>query len=128
MKKSSSLKPISMINMIPLIDIILVLLFVFMISIPFLLINQLPINLSKTDTVRSALKETPSTMLFIDQQGRYFFNPHHFVSISEIKAEIKKQEIKKISIAADKNAHYGPVIQLISFLHNIHISSINLVL
>lgn len=124
---SKLLKPISMINMIPLIDIFLVLLVVFMISIPFLLINQLPINLSKTNTAGSNLKKTPSTMLFVDQQGRYFFHPNHFISMSEIQADIKKQHLKKLSIAADKKVRYGAVIQLISFLHETHIQTINLV-
>ena len=114
-----------MINMIPLIDIFLVLLVVFMISIPFLLTTHLPINLAKTNA--GTMHHQKQKTIYIDATGHYFFKKNKFVSLNDISKTISQEKLNQLSIAADQNVQYQKVIQLIAFLHQHKIQTINLV-
>ncbi len=115
-----------MMNMIPLIDIFLVLLVVFMISIPFLLLNQMSVNLAKTNA-GATHHVTKQKTIYVDASGHYFFTKNNFVSFDDISKTISRGKLNQVSIAADKNVQYQKVIQLIAFLHQNHIQTINLV-
>ena len=122
------LQPIAMINMIPFIDIILVLLFVFMISIPFLLMNQLPINLAKTNSAPAASQQKKiDHIVYIDSMGHYFLKKNDFLSLSKIQQLIQQQHIDNFSIYADAHVQYSSVIRLISFFNQQGVKQINLV-
>lgn len=112
--------------MIPLIDIFLVLLIVFMISIPFLLLNQMSVNLAKTNAGVAHQVQKQKT-IYVDATGHYFFTNNNFLSMNDISKIISQQKLNQLSIAADKDVQYQKVIQLIAFLHDHNIQTINLV-
>ena len=60
------------INVVPYIDVMLVLLIIFMVLSP-LLIQGIEVNLPQTDTTRMATKNEP-LVISIDQNGNYFMN------------------------------------------------------
>lgn len=115
-----------MINMIPLIDIFLVLLIVFMISIPFLLLNQMSVNLAKTNAgaTQQVIKQKT---IYVDAAGDYYFSKNNFLSMNDISKIISQEKLNQLSIAADKTVQYQKVIQLIAFLHQNNIQTISLV-
>ena len=74
------------INVVPYIDVMLVLLIIFMVLSP-LLIQGIDVNLPKTDTTKMTIQNEP-LVVSIDQNGNYFLNlgeEEIAISIDELK-------------------------------------------
>ena len=74
------------INVVPYIDVMLVLLIIFMVLSP-LLIQGIEVNLPKTDTTKMTIQNEP-LVVSIDQNGNYFLNlgeEEIAISLNELK-------------------------------------------
>ena len=84
------------INVVPYIDVMLVLLIIFMVLSP-LLIQGIDVNLPKTDTTKMTIQNEP-LVISIDQNGNYFLN------LGEEEIAISLDELKdKAFIIFDAN-------------------------
>jgi|TARA_Y100000991_G_C21920340_1_gene326220 biopolymer transport protein TolR len=84
------------INVVPYIDVMLVLLIIFMVLSP-LLIQGIDVNLPKTDTTKMTIQNEP-LVVSIDQNGNYFLN------LGEEEIAISLDELKdKAFIIFDAN-------------------------
>ncbi|MDA9966100.1 biopolymer transporter ExbD [Gammaproteobacteria bacterium] len=78
------------INVVPYIDVMLVLLIIFMVLSP-LLIQGIEVNLPKTDTTKMSISSEP-LVISIDAKGEYFLNLGEEqlpISLMELKSKAK---------------------------------------
>ena len=109
--------PISGINIVPFVDIILVVLIVFMVVAPFVTKPSIPVNLP---TAKSGSKTPFSPFnIVIDPQGKIFLNGKN-VSDEEVSQEakisLKSDERTQAIISADKNVPHGRVVKIIDLI------------
>lgn len=104
--------PMAEINVTPLVDVMLVLLIVFMITMP-VLTHSIPLQLpvareEKTDEI----KPQKPVRLAINTHGEYFLDEKQ-VSLDELKSVLKQQHTNNpdliLAIAADKGVAYESV-------------------
>lgn len=103
------------INIIPLVDVMLVLLIIFMVAAP-LSISGIKVQLPKSRA--SGIKvEEKKLILSIDRSGHYFVDKVR-VNAGDLEAKLqaifKIREKKEIYIRADKEVAYGHVIDAMS--------------
>ena len=111
---SSADEPLSEINIVPFVDIILVILIIFMVTTPLILRPALNVNLPKA---ASGKDTTPSSLsITISKSGVIFFNGKKLGSLEELKAKAKSLSSKnpKIQavISADKDVSHGQVVEV----------------
>ncbi len=107
-------EPISEINIVPFVDIILVVLIIFMVTTPLIMKPSISVNLPKAE---SGDDTTPSEMsISITKDGSVSLNgqPADEKSIHEYASQtvLKKPEVQAI-IAADKDVSHGQVVSII---------------
>ena len=78
------------INVVPYIDVMLVLLIIFMVLSP-LLIQGIEVNLPKTDTTKMSVQNEP-LVISINSDGKYFIN------VGEESLSIDLEELKRLSL------------------------------
>lgn len=100
------------INMIPLIDVSLVLLIIFMIMTPFLVQSQLKVQLPKA-TAQAPTPDQEALSLQVLQNGTYLLN-NHPVRESRLEQELSlflpRPEKQAILIQADKDVPFQYVV------------------
>lgn len=114
--------PMSDINVTPLVDVMLVLLIVFMITMPVLthsLTINLPVSSSKTQEEKSDNSKVKVVTVAIDKSGQYAFGAesNKVISLDEIKtkfAEIATDNPEQIvAVSADKGAPYEYIVKVL---------------
>ncbi len=108
---------VSEINIIPFVDIVLVILIIFLIVSPAFINPGFDINLPKAETAQQP--ENVKALLTIDIDGKIYLNRKLLKKTTlkqELEKFIKKDKNTKIVIAADKNVAHGNVISLIDFV------------
>jgi len=107
--------PMAEINVVPLVDVMLVLLVIFIITAP-LLTNAVKIDLPKISSHPNITK--PDHVEFaIREDGRFFWNGEQVEKASlpeRFAREAKKQPQPELHIRADRLAHYELVAQVMS--------------
>ena len=100
------------INMTPLVDVMLVLLIIFIITVPVMK-HAIQVELPQASSERQNLK--PETIqLSVDAQGGYFLNQTAVteeVLVSQLQAEAAKQPQPELHIRGDKAVRYEFVAQ-----------------
>jgi biopolymer transport protein ExbD len=100
------------INMTPLVDVMLVLLIIFIITIPVMK-HAVNIDLPRaTNQVQDAKPET--IRLSVDAQGDYFWNENKLADadlVPRLTAEAAKEPQPELHIRGDKNVRYERVAQ-----------------
>ena len=111
-------QPIAEINIVPFVDIILVILIIFMVTAPFVLKTGFSLDLPKANSAE-AIKSTTKLNITISTDGRLLLNGA-FVSATEIedklKQHISKAEDTHVVISADQNVLHGKVISVINMV------------
>jgi biopolymer transport protein ExbD len=108
---------ISDINVVPLVDIILVVLIIFMVTAPMIMKPSINVNLPKT---ASGDKTTPSQLaISLSSDGKTLLNGQ--VSSDEMISQKAKQEFEKnpeiqAIITADKDVPHGRVMTVIDVI------------
>jgi len=102
---------VSEINTTPLVDVMLVLLIIFLITIP-VAIHSIPVNLPKEANQPQQSKPEHIT-LSVSRDGDIYWNelrlPSQEVLLERLKAESVKPVQPEIAIRGDAKAHYEPV-------------------
>lgn len=103
------------INIIPLVDVMLVMLIIFMVTAP-LSLTTIKVNLPTSKSTNQDLSESPM-ILSIDDQGRYFLGKiivERKTLQQRLNAIFANRGQKILYIHADKSIKYGEVIKAMS--------------
>ena len=117
-------QPLSEINMIPMIDVMLVLLIVFMITAP-LLTNAVKLDLPEASSQANQPKQDDIS-LSIDGAGKMYWNDKPvdeaalIVQMSAV--DQKAQELPEIQLRIDKSVEYGTIARVMALAsqHRLH--------
>ena len=127
-------RAMSDINVVPYIDVMLVLLIIFMVTAP-LLKQGVEVDLPQAPA-RSLDVEAPEPVVIsVDREGRYFLNvasnpdaPMGSDSLVEAVRQARAQDAKRpVMVRGDKNGLYQNVISLLVLLQQADIESVGLV-
>lgn len=128
-------KPMSEINMVPFIDIMMVLLVAFMISAP-MLTQGVKVELPKTSSDSIALSEDKEVLIVsVKADGRYFIDigSDHDKAVDLLSLTEKVSKVVsavpdvQVLIQGDASVAYGAVVQLMAGLQNSGISHVGLI-
>ena len=122
----------SEINVVPYIDVMLVLLIIFMVLSP-LLIQGIEVNLPKTDTTKMSIQTEP-LVISINSKGEYFLNlgdESLSISIAELKdkASIIYQANEDIEVVfkGDKDVKFESIARAMATVQSVGITKIGIV-
>ena len=111
--------PMSDINVTPLVDVMLVLLIVFMITMP-VLTHSIPLNLpTTTNKTQSHLEDTKPIQVAVDASGHYALGAESSTKLDLAAIETQFKHIAKdnpdaiVAIDADENVAYDHVAKLL---------------
>jgi biopolymer transport protein TolR len=122
-------KPLAEINVVPYIDVMLVLLVIFMITAP-LLTQGINVNLPKAQAKAIVAKNNLPVIVSVDRAGHYYLNtepqPTKPISAVELmtqiaaRVQIAKQQHKQLPVyvKGDRNVDYGKVVQAMVLLQH----------
>jgi biopolymer transport protein TolR len=117
LEPSAASRPMSEINMTPLIDVMLVLLIIFMVAAP-LMSAALKLDLPPSGTAAIPQQE-PAQQLALDAQGQAFWNGKA-LAMPALRAELQRlgdsQPDAELQLAIDKAVPYGRVAELLDAL------------
>lgn len=127
-------KRMSEINVVPYIDVMLVLLVIFMVTAP-LLTQGVDVELPRTEGRQIAPPGEEPLIVSIDRQGRYFLNlgaqPDQALAadtlIRQLKATLRHRKDHKVYVKGDRNVAYGKVVQVMALLKQANIEQVGLV-
>ncbi|MDO9091314.1 MAG: biopolymer transporter ExbD [Rubrivivax sp.] len=132
LERSAGSRPMSEINMTPLIDVMLVLLVIFIITAP-LMASSLKLDLPKSDTTGSS--DAPAVVaLAIDSEGRFYLgeqllDPAQAQTLITARARdaASRNPDTEVQLRADHRVPYGRVAELIGWVQEAGLSRIGLV-
>ncbi|MDX1351704.1 MAG: biopolymer transporter ExbD [Thiomicrorhabdus sp.] len=113
--KQSGLKRFETMNVIPLIDVMLVLLAIVLMTASFIVKDSLNIDLPETTNTQSYVPQKDETPIhfFINKENQYFVDeePH---TIEAIKTRLKTVNSQQaITLQVDKQADFGTFVSLV---------------
>lgn len=128
MKLSQEKGPLSEINIIPLVDVVLVLLIIFMITAPMMQ-HGMNIDIPNVTAKPLPTKDEPQ-ILNITKEQRLVLNEKR-LGIKELKPAIQflfaNKSNKEIFLRADKDVPYGFVVRCMGVIREAGIEKINIV-
>jgi biopolymer transport protein TolR len=129
MKTSRDSKgPLSEINVVPLVDVMLVLLIIFMITAPMMQ-HGMNIDIPKVTTKPMPTKDEPQ-VLSVTKDQRLVLNEKK-LEIKDLKAAMQllfaNKKDKEIYLRADKDVPYGFVVSCMGLIREAGIEKINIV-
>lgn len=128
-------RAMSEINVVPFIDVMLVLLVIFMITTP-LLTQGVKIELPKTEAKALPPDQKEPLIVTVDAQGNYYLNissqPSQPVTTRVLSNLVTAQlsgngEQRPVLVRGDKNANYGKVIEAMALLQQAGAKSVGLI-
>lgn len=134
MRKTKRRKPMAEINVVPYIDVTLVLLIIFMITTPMLQ-TGVEVDLPKAESATVEQKEgKPPIVISIKADGQYFINvdgvTDDLVQPEEINARVEavlsNNKSPQVLINADKSIDYGSVVTVMASLKNAGVPNVGL--
>ncbi len=134
MSKSKRRRPMAEINVVPYIDVMLVLLVIFMVTAP-LMTQGINVDLPKAFSGAIEVGENEPVLVFtIKEDGSYYMNigrdeePVQLAQIAEQATKVVKANPGiKVLIEGDRNLSYGIIVNLMNVLQGAGISSVGLV-
>lgn len=138
MLRSKRYRPLAEINVVPYIDVMLVLLVIFMVTAP-LLFQGVDVNLPAASARLVEAKQQEPIVLSIDAQGNYYLNiaknPTVIISASDllmqVAGELKRAPnsggSRQVLVKGDKALSYGKIIQAMVLLQRAGASNVGLV-
>lgn len=125
--KPSRLNPVADINIVPYVDVMLVLLVIFMITAP-ILTQGVQVELPKATSEAIQTEGVEPIIVSIDKEGQYFLNkatkpneplPAKALMIrvaAELRLAAEKKQSPKVLVKGDQGVPYGRVIIAMSYL------------
>ena len=122
------MKRFDTINVIPLIDVMLVLLAIVLTTASFIVKDSLNIELPETQSTQSYVPpadEIP-VKFHIDQQNQLYLNeePHNLIAIKNKVSGFEKDQ--SIIIQVDKKAEFGHFVELVDLLKSQQLSNLTI--
>ena len=122
------------INVVPYIDVMLVLLIIFMVTAP-LLKQGVDVDLPQAPANPLDVNSPEPVVISVDRNGLYFLNISSTpdsslegdVLVAEVQAALKKQKNRPVMVRGDKNGMYQNVVSLLVLLQKANIGSVGLV-
>lgn len=113
------MKRFDQINVIPMIDVMLVLLAIVLTSASFIVQDKLNIELPKTQQTDSYTPpDTPSLRLAINADNQYFLNDQP-IDLSALEGQLQLLDSDQtIELRVDQKSEFGPFTKLIDLLKN----------
>lgn len=127
-------KRMAEINVVPYIDVMLVLLVIFMVTAP-LLAEGVKVDLPKTTSKPLAKVEQEPVVVTVDAKGRYYLNigekPQDAVDdgtlVARVAAVLRHRKGVDVLVRGDQSVEYGKVILAMSLLQKAGVNNIGLV-
>jgi biopolymer transport protein TolR len=137
MYQPGSRKPMFEINVVPFIDVMLVLLVIFMITAP-LLTQGVKVELPKTQAKAMTDQQKEPLIVTVDATGNYYYNladkPTQPITARVLSNLVTTQlsgadtETKRpVLVRGDKNANYGKVLEAMALLQAAGAKSVGLI-
>ena len=112
------LRPVSAINVTPMVDVMLVLLIVFMVTAPLLTVG-VPVNLPKVESQSLDAQREPLEIT-LNENNELFIGDEMVIFdelISKVRAVAGNNSDIRIFLRADTNINYGEVMQVLGALN-----------
>lgn len=125
--------PVAEINVVPYIDVMLVLLIIFMVTAP-LITSGVHVDLPKANAAPIDPESKPPMVASVDRDGQYFLsvnsNPNAPLSAQElaiqVAAQLQLDPTAKIVVKGDAAVSYNQIIQLMVLLQKAGVPSVGL--
>lgn len=126
-------RPMSQINVVPYIDVMLVLLIIFMVTAPLL---QQGVEIDLPDAPSKPLPEDPHQkeplVVGVDRQGQYYLDPLRTpIELDELKQKVgellTQQPELQVYVRGDDQVEYGRVVTAMVILQNAGADNIGLI-
>ncbi|WP_440993519.1 protein TolR [Cysteiniphilum litorale] len=121
------------INVVPYIDVMLVLLIIFMITAP-MLTQGVKVDLPQAQAKKIPPSDQKPLIVTVNQQGQYFINRNdeqNALTASQLSelvgTTLAQDKDKQIYVRGDKNASYGQVVEAMVLLQKAGVASVGLV-
>ena len=115
LKKREHEKLKSEINVVPLTDVMLVLLIIFMVTTPFIIQGNIKINLPSAKAP-SDIVDQKNIIIGIAKEGKIFLNGKEVISDEFLEKEIRKIIAEtgnaRVIIEGDKMAYHGAIVKV----------------
>ena len=129
-------KPVSDINVVPYIDVMLVLLIIFMVTAP-LITQGVEVDLPNAQAEALDEDSKPLVVVTVDRDGQYFINaissgldPNEALDLETMAARLQAQLINdpetRFMVRGDGTVSYNQVIQLMALMQRLGIESVGL--
>lgn len=137
-QQRGSRRPMSEINVVPFIDVMLVLLVIFMITTP-LLTQGVKIDLPKTEAKSLPQNQKEPLIVTVDAEGKYYLNisskpsqpitPRVLSNLvsTQLGSHEEHEQQRPVLVRGDKNANYGKVIEAMALLQQAGAKSVGLI-
>jgi biopolymer transport protein TolR len=116
------------INVVPLVDVMLVLLIIFMVTAPMMMVG-VDVNLPQTKAQSIKTQEDP-LILTVNKNGEIFLE-EHAMKLEELGAKIetifKYRRDKEVILRADKDIPYGFVINVVAEVKRAGVAKLGMV-
>jgi biopolymer transport protein TolR len=127
-------KPMAEINIVPYVDVMLVLLIIFMVTAP-LLTQGVIVDLPESSAQVLEEQEMPPIIVTVDAVGNYFLNIHSDSSAPMLPSDLSKRvatELEKtphrpVLVRGDQKVNYGKVVTAMVLLQHAGAKSVGLV-
>lgn len=121
------------INVVPYIDVMLVLLVIFMITAP-MLSQGVKVDLPQADSQPIPQEDVEPLVVTVDARGRYFFSlakkPHAPLAsqalLQQVAAVLKKQPQRPVYVKGDRHVAYGKVVELMALIQGAGVATVGL--
>ncbi len=128
LERTTSVPPMSDINMTPLIDVMLVLLVIFMITAP-MMVSKVRVDLPKAEGTSS--QQVPAFIrVAVDRSGQVFLDdqPYDLAVLSgRLKDAAQKNRDTEVQLRADSAVPYGRVVEIMGLAHQAGLTRIGFV-
>jgi biopolymer transport protein TolR len=114
----TSYRPMSEINVTPMVDVMLVLLIIFMVTAPLLTVG-IPVDLPKTEAQVMSDQVEP-LVITVDGEGRIFLQETEIepdILVPRLQAITANKLDTRIFVRGDKAIAYGAVIEVMGLIH-----------
>lgn len=134
MRRRARLRPMAEINVVPYIDVMLVLLIIFMVTAPMLMQGvQVDLPQAKTEPVES--QDSEPLIVSINARGQLFLNlgaqDDQILSLATVRqrvgAVIRRSPDKPVLVWGDRAVPYGEVVALMAALKDAGATAVGLV-
>ena len=118
-RRRSALRPMSEINVTPMVDVMLVLLIIFMVAAPLLTVG-VPLKLPRTNAQALPTEKEQPLTINLDAQGRIFIQKTEVAAdqlVAKLTAIQAQRQSDRVYLRADRSIDYGRVMKVMGALN-----------